>query len=124
MLKFIEAINNTVKLITSIATLGILGAVIFGGLKAYHTIAELTSKPIQMPTVELPTIKLPEVKVSMPDFGVVEGFKKFDRELGRAVDNLTKPKEEEGPPGQWGFITEEDIIAGREAEFRRCSHTP
>jgi hypothetical protein len=114
MLRFIEAINNTVKLITSIATLGILGAVVFFGLKAYHTIAELTSKPIQLPTVELPTIKLPEkielpeVKVKMPDLGVSKGLNNLERKIASAVKDFTTPDSQK-VVGEWEFMTKEAV---------------
>ncbi len=72
MQKFVETINNLVKLISSLVTLAVLGAVIYGGLRAYHSVAELTSKPIQMPTVKLPAIEVPPIKVAMPEVNLPE----------------------------------------------------
>lgn len=95
MQKFIETINNLVKLISSLVTLAVLGAVVYFGLKAYHTAAEFTSKPIQMPTVQLPEVKLPKIQIEAPEIKLPEV--KLPEIPGFAK------KEEPGKAGQWGF---------------------
>src|SRR4051794_2240154 len=82
MTKFIDTLNNIVKLISSLATIAMLGGMAFGGLWVYHKVAELTSKPIQMPAVMLPEVKLPEhitlptikmpEKITMPEIKIPE----------------------------------------------------
>ena len=67
MQKFIETINNVVKLITSLLTLGIFGGFIFGGLWMYQKVGEMTSKPIRLPSIELPDVNVPKVHIEAPD---------------------------------------------------------
>ena len=67
MQKLIETLNNTVKLISSLATLAVLGGLVYGVLWVRHQYAVLTEKPIQLPSVKLPDVQLPAIKMEAPE---------------------------------------------------------
>ncbi len=97
MTKLIDTLNNILKLVSSLATLAVLGGIVYCGLRAYHTIAELTAKPIQIPTVKIPDIQLPKIKMEVPEITIKAPTLDLSGLLGG------KKKEEELPTGPWSF---------------------
>lgn len=67
MRKLAEAISATVKLATTLIHLAPLVAVLGGGLWAYRTVCDITSRPIRLPSVELSDVKVPKIEIAAPD---------------------------------------------------------
>ena len=106
MTKFIETLNNLLKLISSLITLAVLGGVIFGGLWLYKQYVIITSQPIKLPSVVLPDIQMPKIKIEAPEIKLptvelpavkVGGITVF----GKSDEEIAKDKQEEE---DWAWI--------------------
>src|SRR4051794_11311251 len=74
MTKFVETLNNIVKLVSTLATLAVLGGIVYGVLWLYQKAGEMTANPPRIPdigkmlpeNITLPKIEAPEINLKAP----------------------------------------------------------